>query len=84
MITAMNIDDVQENADFIKFRQVDIPGIGHIYDIFNMAGVDYGGEDGPQQIINFAESHPWVDDMDAETAWIIRQARNKVAAASKS
>lgn len=84
MITAMNIDDVQENADFIKFRQVDIPGIGHIYDIFNMAGVDYSGEDGPQQIVTFAESHPWVDDMDAETAWIIRQARNKVAAASKS
>lgn len=84
MVTKMNIDDSQENADFIKFRQVDIPGTGSIYDILDRVGVDYSGDNGAQEIVQFAESHPWVDNMNAETTWIIKQARNAVAAENKS
>ena len=83
MATQMNIDDSQLNADFTKFRQMDIPGIGHVYQLFEQAGVDYMGDDGAQQIVEFAESHPWLDGMGVETAWIISNAR-KAAEAKKT
>lgn len=75
-----NIDNSQENADFTKFRQLDIPGVGHIYGIFDRAGVDYMAEDGAQKIVEFAESHPWVDDLDPESRAIISKAREDAKA----
>lgn len=69
------IDNNQENGDFTKFRQVDIPGVSNIYELFDKAGVDYLGENGPEEIVNFINSHPWVDNIDIETSWIISEAR---------
>ena len=77
MDTQINIDDSQLNADFTKFRQVDIPGVGHVYQHFDRAGVDYMGDDASQQIVEFAESHPWLDGLGVETAWIISNARKE-------
>jgi hypothetical protein len=71
----MNIDDSQVNADFTKFRTLDIPGCRNVFELFDRAGVDYASENGAQQITEFAESHPWLDSIDLETAWIINQAR---------
>jgi hypothetical protein len=84
MAELMNIDDSQINADFTKFRQMDIPGVGHVYQLFERAGVDYMGDDGYQQIAKFAESHPWLDGMGVETAWIINNARKEAEAKKTS
>jgi hypothetical protein len=83
MTTQINIDDSQLNADFTKFRRMDIPGVGHAYHLFDQAGVDHMADDGAQQIVEFAESHPWLDGMGVETAWIISNAR-KAAEAKKT
>lgn len=74
-----NVDNSQQNADFIKFGQLDIQDCSDIYELFDRVGVDYVSPDGPQQIVNFANSHPWVYALDAEAAWIIDDARQKVS-----
>jgi hypothetical protein len=73
----MNIDNSQENADFIKFRTLDIPECEDIYDLFRQIGIDYSAEDGAKQVADFAKSHPWLDNMNAETTWIINQAKKE-------
>ena len=72
-----NIDSSQENADFIKFRQVDIPDCADIYELFDRVGLDYAADDAPQKIVDFVNSHPWLYGIDAETTWIIDDARQK-------
>lgn len=74
----INVDNNQSNSDFTKFRQVDIPGCRDVYELFERAGVDYSGENGAQNIVNFVESHQWLDNIDPETSWIISQAREAV------
>ena len=80
----VNIDNSQENADFIKFRQLDMQDYSDIYELFDRVGVDYSSPDGPQQIVDFANSHPWVYALGAEEAWIINDARKKVSSKKTS
>lgn len=74
----MIIDNNQQNADFVKFGGVDIPGISHIYQLFDYVGVDYLGDNGPQEIMKFVTSHPWLYDMGMEARWVIDEANKKV------
>lgn len=83
MAEVMIIDDSQENCDFTKFRQLDIPGVSDIYQLMERAGVEYQADDGDERIVRFAESHPWVDNMGLETAWIINSARERVKKKNK-
>lgn len=83
MATYMNIDDSQTNADFTKFKQLDIPGVSNFYQLLDMAGIDHSAEDGPQKITEFVDSHPWLDSLDPETTWIISDARKKAEAENK-
>lgn len=78
MENLLNVDDSQKNADFTKFRQIDIPGCRDIYELFDRFGVEYSGDNGAQNIVNFVESHQWLDNIDAETSWIIDEARKRV------
>ena len=79
----VNIDDSQENADWAKYRQIDIPGVESIYDVLRFVGIDFSGEDGPQVIVDFAKSHPWLYTLNAETAWIIGEAEKAITENAK-
>lgn len=73
----MNIDNSQENADFVKFRQLDIPGISSLDGLLEYAGIDRNSENINEEIVRFADSHPWLDNINPETAWIINSARQE-------
>lgn len=77
------VDNSQENCDFTKFRQLDIPGVQDIYQLMERAGVEHQASDGDEQIVRFAEPHPWVDGMGLEAAWIINRARERVKKKNK-
>lgn len=78
-----NIDNSQENADFIKFRQLDLPDCSDIYELFDRIGLDYMADDASQKIVDFVNSHPWLYNINAETAWIIDDARQKASSKKK-